>query len=381
MNKRKFDRRLRILREYLGSYSLDLSGLTVFTEAASGDYLYTPIACALAGAERVFTVTRDSGWAAADEVRKNTMELAAILGVADRISVATDKIEDQVAQADIITNTGFVRPIDSTMISWMKKTAVVPLMWETWELRPWELDVEACRKRGVLVLGTDEESIGFIQYAGYLNMKLLQDCGVPAYKSRIFIFSSEPVGSHIRNVLSANGASIMWSSFDESPDPRFADTYVPPHDREAILSFLSSADAFVCDEKMFDKQVVGPKGIIGGNDLKRTNESIAFINRSGVLDYQDLRDNGIRIYPDKENRHGTSSVYSYSLGPRVAIELNVAGLKVGEAMARARLSGWSTEESIRRALERSPAMAFDDEYDQCSFRPGKESAGPEDAEG
>ena len=61
-----------------------------------------------------------------------------------------------VAQADIITNSGHVRPIDAEMIGWMKPTAVIPLMYEAWEFRDADLDLAACQRRGIVVAGTNE---------------------------------------------------------------------------------------------------------------------------------------------------------------------------------------------------------------------------------
>jgi hypothetical protein len=47
------------------------------------------------------------------------------------------------------------------------------------------------------------------------------------------------------------------------------------------------------------------------------------------------------------------------LGPRPVLELYAAGLRVGQAMATARLRGRSLEEATSFALRTSPAMAFD----------------------
>ena len=56
-------RAARLLRQAIADYGLDLSGLTVFTEAASGPYLHTPILAALAGAEKVYAQTANSAYA------------------------------------------------------------------------------------------------------------------------------------------------------------------------------------------------------------------------------------------------------------------------------------------------------------------------------
>ena len=45
----------RILRKCIRDFGLDLGGLVVFTEAATGPYLYAPILTALAGAAKVYS--------------------------------------------------------------------------------------------------------------------------------------------------------------------------------------------------------------------------------------------------------------------------------------------------------------------------------------
>lgn len=49
---------------------LDLNGLIVFTEAACGEFIYTPIIAAMAGAKKVYAITKDSKYASKDEVKK-----------------------------------------------------------------------------------------------------------------------------------------------------------------------------------------------------------------------------------------------------------------------------------------------------------------------
>ena len=70
--------------------------------------------------------------ASAVEIKKEASSLAKRLEVDSKIKIHTVKTLDIVSRADIVTNLGFVRPIDKRFISYMKSTAVVPLMFETW---------------------------------------------------------------------------------------------------------------------------------------------------------------------------------------------------------------------------------------------------------
>jgi orotidine-5'-phosphate decarboxylase len=116
------------MHEAVARCKLDLAGKVVFTEAATGAYAVTPILAALAGAPRIYGVTRNTPYGTVEEVRTTTEELSRRAGVAGRIVVVPQRRPEQVAEADIVTNSGHVRPLDSELIGWMKPGAVIPLM-------------------------------------------------------------------------------------------------------------------------------------------------------------------------------------------------------------------------------------------------------------
>jgi len=61
-----------LVRDVVARMRLDLSGLIVLTEAASGPYLGVPLLAAAAGARRVHAVAADSRWHHADDVIAET---------------------------------------------------------------------------------------------------------------------------------------------------------------------------------------------------------------------------------------------------------------------------------------------------------------------
>ena len=76
-------RLVRLMREAVTRCELDLSGLTVLTEAASGAYVVTPVLAAIAGAD-VCAVAAGNAYASDEEIRELTVGLARLAGVADR---------------------------------------------------------------------------------------------------------------------------------------------------------------------------------------------------------------------------------------------------------------------------------------------------------
>jgi hypothetical protein len=357
-SERELGRISKLLHEYINYFCLDLSGLTVFTEAATGYYMLTSIMCALAGASKVYAFGRDSRFGSYEEVRSRTIETSRRLGCPGSIVCVPDKTAETVGHSDIVMNSGFVRPITADIVSWMKPTAVVPLMWETWEFRPSELDLQACKEHGILVMGTDEVTLDRFPFAGYLPMKLLFLCDIEIFKNNLLLIGSGRPGRGMATVFHKNGFTFRWISYDDSVPIELAPYHLAPSDTEAIEEWTAIVDAVVCFEHVYNKPIIAQGGLISPDLLNAANESVVLIFISGVIDYERIKELGIFIYPDRHVPFGTMSIGTWELGPRSVIELNMAGIKVGEAMARARLSGLDLPEAAKAALRNSLAQDF-----------------------
>ena len=106
-------RLLNLMKGAIKRCDLDLSNAVVLTEAASGAYVVTPVLAAMAGARQVFAMARTTRYGTVENIAGQTYELARIAAVESQIKIVTEKTAEIVAQADIITNSGHVRPIDA----------------------------------------------------------------------------------------------------------------------------------------------------------------------------------------------------------------------------------------------------------------------------
>ncbi|HEX8723387.1 MAG TPA: hypothetical protein VF736_22405 [Pyrinomonadaceae bacterium] len=355
MDNLRDERVERILRGHVVEYGLDLGGLTVMTEAATGHYLHTPLLAALAGARKVYAVTADSRYGTREEVGGLTAEAARRLGVAGRVEVLFGKSREAVGESDVITNSGFVRPITREVVSWMKPTAVVPLMWETWEFRDADLDLRACRERGVLVLGTDESRppLSMYPYSGFAAMKLLFELGLEGYRTKtILLGGGTGLGRSIRDHFGRLGMEVAW----------FADSEEGAAPYSELGAFFSARgadyDALVVAEHGDDTRLLGSGGALTYEQIVRSNPGLRVGVMSGNVDIEGLRASGLRHFPAALRPFRYMSYHPGDLGPLPVLDLYAAGLKVGEAMARARLGGMGLEEAKRYALANSPAMDF-----------------------
>jgi hypothetical protein len=347
----------------IGHYEVDLTGLTVLTEAASGPYLTTPLLAALAGADRVLAVTRDSAWATAEDVRLATEATASEWGVADRVEVTSGPAAEVVAEADIVTNSGFVRPIDADTVARMKPTAVVPLMWETWELRPGDVDLDACRARGILVLGTCESRppCDLTGYAPFIALKLLFDLGLEGFRTRLLLLGGQPtLGAAMAAGLPELGVEVSWFATAGTDGAR-------PYEELAahVEDDDAGYDALIVAEHSDDRLLLGHGGVLDPTQLAKRHPALRVGVISGAVDPVSLADSGLTFAPSQIAPFGHMSYQASELGPLPVLELYAAGLRVGEAMARARRAGATPDQAAREALATSPAMDFDGERAQA----------------
>lgn len=330
------------IKQAITTHNLDLSGLVVLTEAASRNYVVTPIIAAMANA-KVYAITRDSVYGTAKDIEKFTYEFAEFCNVRDNITVIFEKNPEIIYKANIITNLGFVRPIDKEMIDMMNEYAVIPYMYEAWEYREGDIDLKACEAKGIPVMATNEDAIGLevFDFVGPLCIKMLFELEIEIYKCKIAIFSHDKFGTVIKRYLETMGAeAFVINDFKSSK----------------VKYLLRGCDALVVADLKNENIIIGHDGLISAKDLVTISPQISVVQYAGDVDISDLDRYGIPYVPSKrvgKYRMGQTLAY---LGPKPVIDLHTAGLKVGEVMARARLAGKDYEETKKIAVQNSPAQ-------------------------
>jgi len=347
----------RIVNNAINKFELDLSGLIIFTEAATGNYLYTPIIAALGGAEKVYAITKDSKYGKKETVKEKTLETAKLFGIEDKINVVYDKNLEYIKECDIITNSGFVRPIDKKMIDSMKTTAVIPLMFETWEFRENDLDLEYCREKEIPVLGTNEnhDKLKLFYSNGFLVSKLLFECGFEVYKNKFLIIGSGKIGQSIQDFFDNN--MIEYSRITCSPDEHAPQSNVFYYKDFDFGKVEKDIDAVILFEHLHNVPILSSKGMINKNNIDNFAD-IPFIHICGRVDSDFIEDSGINIYPEDFADFGYMTRSGDYLGPAITIELITAGLKVGEIMSKLRKEGKSYREVIEVAIKNPLVTSF-----------------------
>lgn len=340
----------RLAYEAVQTFGLDLAGRVVLTEAATGYYALTAPLAALGGSERVYCLTRDSRYASAGEAVARTRALAEAFGRNDSITVLSSRDDPRIGEADIVMNLGFVRPLEAAFLRRIKRTAVIPLMFETWEWRPEDVDLSACRELGIPVAGTNEHHsvLQTIEYVGTLAVKLLLELQVEITRSRILVMGEGRFAGVVGKRLRGLGADVLALG---EKDPSASDD---------IRKALKSLDAMVVAAHESSVPIIAEGGLISAERMRAINPSVVVSHISGRVDQGTLDAAGVRYNPPHLAAPRRMSVATDYLGPRPLIELHAAGLRVGQELLRAVDDGFRGIQAVGVAAARNPLVqSFD----------------------
>lgn len=303
----------RLMLRAVHRLELELAGRVVVTEAASGAYAVTPVIAALAGAREVHAVASDSRFGTADQVLASTEQLAVAAGVADWIALLKSKTAAPFEDADIVTNSGHLRPLDRQTVARMKPGAAIPLMYEAWELRPQDVDLDACRLRGIRVAGTNERhpAVDVFSSLGPLAVKLLGDAGVDVGSSRLLLLCDNPFRAYIERGLRSAGADLATRErLSDGPiDERWDVVLVAL--RPAAQPVLTAADAHL---------------------LAELAPGTAVVQFWGDVDRAALSAGAVPVWPEAPPEPGHMAILPSAVGPEPTVRLQAGGLKVGEVL-------------------------------------------------
>ena len=97
-------------------------------------------------------------------------------------------------------------------------------------------------------------------------------------------------------------------------------------------------------------------------DFQLLTESFPLVqwaHLTGPVDPEEIKESGIRYFPEQIQPHGYMSYPTEHLGWEPVIMLNSAGLKVGELVAKARKKGLSIEASIQASVDHGIGQDFE----------------------
>ena len=307
---------------------LDLSGLTVLTEIGTADFALTPIIARLAGADAIYCWVRDSRWGKTVDITKTFAMTCAGFGVDPDSFFIRENVRpaEDVLRANIITNSGMLRPLDAEMLApAIPDHCVISLMYDAWEIRPTDIAMNFCQSRGIRVCGTNEFDPDFpiFKYVGPLIAKMLLEAGYEVMGNRIIIWSDDHFGSTAHDYLTRMGASDVWLT----------------KSRAEVMSKAPSADALVLADyhgitPLFGRAGTPSEYVFDLEVFRNIAPKLGIVHLYGLLDAEIVREAGFTPYPDRSGAPQAMTFNLAHVGATPVIRLMVAGLRAGQEVVK-----------------------------------------------
>ena len=315
--------------------NLNLKGKVVLTEAASGSYIVTPLLAAIAGA-KVYAFSKTTSYGTADEIFKATQNYMNEYKNGDLdITFITELTPDIIGQADIITNSGHLRPLDKSMLQYAKDNVVIPLMFEAWEWRDADMDISYIRNRGFKVGSTNERhpKIDVFNYLGDMAVKQIFDAGVCPYNNNFLLLCNNDFGPYIAKTVSKLCSKLGVIDLDSNKNKYDLDTidWIGGFPEIDIPTEYKSCEAVIFTAYPFTNEWIGSKSPILISDLTSQMDNPYLLRFCGDLNVEDLSKSGIKYFPN-EVKSGHMGILPSAIGFDPIIRLQSGGLKVGESL-------------------------------------------------
>ena len=327
---------LSLIKNLAEKLDLNLDRIKIITEAASDYYMCTSLLALYSGGE-VIAYGKDTLYGKFEEITSRINYLANELGCTNKITFTNQKNDASFCNADLITNSGMLRPIDASFLRHVGNQTVISYMCENWEVRSGDVDLEYCEDKRIPVYFSDENDprIPVFHFCGELAVKLCQEAGVNMNDSNIVVLSSDRFGSVIAEAILQQGGSVTLLKKAE-------------YHKIKHVNFHSIIVAEYCSSNT----IIGEDIPIDWIEKSETT----IVQFAGRNNSELIKSKNLKLYPDEQlipNKMCRTLSY---LGPLPVVTLQAIGLKVGQSAVEARRMGLVGSEMDKYVTDHSPAQ-------------------------
>jgi len=321
------------IRDRVEQLELDLSQKVVLTEAANGAYSATALIAAVAGAE-VYAFTRPTSYGTVEEVF-NFMRSKMALFSNPKIHLIDSLTPEIIHKADIITNSGHLRPLNKEKLQHVKKGAVISLMYEDWELRNSDIDVDYCKANNIPIGAVNERhtDVDVFGYLGDMAIKLILDAGLCLYRRKFVLICNNDFGPYIAKTLSkvCSKIGVIGTLSDKELYRCENIDWLSDFPNINISSEYSDSEAIILSASPFTNIWIGEDTLITPTQLYEDFRHPLILRFIGDVNTDILKKNNIRYYPETVSS-GHMGVIPSDIGYDSVIRLQAGGLKAGQAL-------------------------------------------------
>jgi hypothetical protein len=299
-------RGLKIIDQAIKKLKLDLTGKTILTELGTNSFLFMPLIPAMANAKKVYAWSLNI-----DENTKTfCLDKAKKLGLENNIEIfINEKPNYTISEADIITNSFPIRPLNKEFLKKTKSGCVIPLMFESWEKRNEDIDFDYCIENNIKVAGTCED----FKSIGPLCIKLALNAEYEIYQNNIIIWSDDSFGYEAYRAFKNFGAKRVILTKDIN--------YI--YNNFTDIDFL-----FICDyqeKRSYDM-------ILDFKKLKEINNLFGVVHLIGDINPNKFKEYKINLYPNNQGYSKKMTKTLDYLGLNPVLNLQVSSFKVAQNM-------------------------------------------------
>jgi hypothetical protein len=187
-------------------------------------------------------------------------------------------------------------------------------MFEAWELREGDIDMAACRARGIPVVGVNERhvTIDVFAYLGPLCVHALHAAGLPVYGNRVALLCDNHFAPSMRQALAGAGAEVACYADAET---------LPSAEWDCVVVALRPGP-----EPRIDAAAAA--------GLARKAPGATLLQFWGDIDRDALRAQGLHAWPPHPPQRGHMAVLLSDIGPDAVVRLQAGGLRAAEWVRR-----------------------------------------------
>jgi len=322
------------INKSIDKFKLDLSNQIVLTEAATGSYSCTPIIALQAGASKVYALAKETSYGNYEDIENGFVNYKTDKRL--KVIKSLDEIDDKI---NIVTNSGFIRPINHNLLKFLTRKSVVTLMYEPWEFRASDIDIDFLCANDIKVYGTNEHDsrLKTMDYIGLTALNHILNYKITHFsENKILLLGNFEFTEPIEKILIHNRYLVTTiNDYNQKIDIKDYDIVVVAENKNNNL-LIGCENAYILNEKMSSSKKV--------------------IHICGNVDFSDL--NCLYI-PNHPAPFGYMSFRTDFIDNMALIDLQTASLKVAEGMLKANTLGLVGHEYKIFMEENYPALSFE----------------------
>ncbi|MBP9853332.1 MAG: hypothetical protein KBD53_00525 [Candidatus Omnitrophica bacterium] len=326
------------IKKAVQDLELDLSGRIVLTEAANGPYCVTPLIAAVAGA-KVYAVGRTTAYGTTSDIFSELNQRLKLFNL-DNVQMSEYLSAEIIHQADIITNSGHLRPLDEDKLQHVKKGCVVALMYEAWEIREDDLDLDYCQTWKIPVAAVNERHplVGVFDYLGDMAVELIRRAGLTVENNTFMLICNNDFGPYIARTIVQQGGRL---GVIDSPRNRAqydsGEVWLTDRLEDLKDDTFHDCQAVIFTAYPFNQIWISDRASIPVDQLKKQFPNAVLLRFAGDVDTRALDREGIRYFP-QDVKSGHMGILPSDIGYEPVIRLQAGGLKAAQAFLENRMT-------------------------------------------